>query len=234
MQLTCDNLSFQYPDNDTNVFDRLSFTIQGPGFHAVFGPSGAGKTSLARIISSGITRYSGSLHLKGIKTILYSYNMERLPGWSSIDSLLQQVTPSGRESLLKELITVFGLDNLMHSRFTRLSLGQQNRVNLIRYLVQDFDLLILDESLANVDEKLRHTILLHIKERFPDRMFLSISHNLMEIATFCREIAILGSRKAKNRKCLVQGMDLRRDAAQGIFPDRKILDEVMLEIMNAC
>ena len=96
----------------------------------------------------------------------------------------------------------------MHSRFTRLSLGQQNRVNLIRYLVQDFDLLILDESLANVDEKLRHTILLHIKERFPDRMFLSISHNLMEIATFCREIVILGSRKEKDRKCLLQGMDV--------------------------
>jgi multiple sugar transport system ATP-binding protein len=210
--------------------------MQGPGFHAVFGPSGVGKTSLARIIAAGITGYEGQLHLKGIKTILYSYNMERLPGWSNIGSLLQQVTPSGRESLLKELITVFALDSLMHSRFARLSMGQQNRVNLIRYLVQDFDLLILDESLANVDEKLRHIILLHIKERFPDRMFLTISHNLMEIATFCKEIVVLGPRKEEGRECLLQGMDVHRerDAAQDMLPDRKRLDEVMLEIMNAC
>ena len=236
MQLVCDNLSFQYPDNGAIVLDRLSFTMQGPGFHAVFGPSGVGKTSLARIISAGITGYTGQLHLKGIKTILYSYNMERLPGWSNIGSLLQQVTPSGRKFLLEELITVFGLDNLMHSRFARLSLGQQNRVNLIRYLVQDFDLLILDESLANVDEKLRHTILLHIKERFPDKMFLSISHNLMEIATFCKEIVVLSSRKKEGRECLLQGMDVHRDgdAAQDILPDRKRLDAVMLEIMNVC
>ena len=236
MQLTCDNLSFQYPNNDTNVFDRLSFTIQGPGFHAVFGPSGAGKTSLARIIAAGITGYKGSLRLKEIKTILYSYNMERLPGWSNIGSLLQQVTPSGRESLLEELITVFDLNDLMHSRFAQLSMGQQNRVNLIRYLVQDFDLLILDESLANVDEKLRHTILLHIKERFPEKMFLSISHNLIEIATFCKKIVVLSSRKKENRECLVQGMDVHRnkDAAQDMLPEKKRLDEVMLEIMNAC
>ena len=236
MQLACDNLSFQYPDNGTSVLDHLSFTIQGPGFHAVFGPSGAGKTSLARIIAAGITGYKGSLRLKEIKTILYSYNMERLPGWSNIGSLLQQVTPSGRESLLEELITVFDLNDLMHSRFAQLSMGQQNRVNLIRYLVQDFDLLILDESLANVDEKLRHTILLHIKERFPEKMFLSISHNLIEIATFCKEIVVLSSRKKENRECLVQGMDVHRnkDAAQDMLPEKKRLDEVMLEIMNAC
>jgi len=73
--------------------------MQGPGVHGVFGSSGAGKTLLVRIISAGITGYKGCLRLKGIKTILYSYNMERLPGWSSIDCLLQQVTPSGREPL---------------------------------------------------------------------------------------------------------------------------------------
>ena len=68
---------------------------------------------------------------------------------------------------------VFSLENLLDSRFPQLSLGQKNRVNLVRYLVQDFDLLILDESLANVDEKLRQTILLHLKKRFPNKMFLS-------------------------------------------------------------
>ena len=234
MQLTCDKLSFQYPNNGTKVLDRLSFTIQGPGFHAVFGPSGAGKTSLARIISAGISEYQGDLQLTGISTILYCYNMERLPGWTNIDKLLQEVTPSGRESLLAELLTVFDLNDLLDARFPQLSMGQQNRVNLIRYLVQDFDLLILDESLANVDEQLRQTIILHIKERFPNRMFLAISHNLLEIATLCRDIMVLDTCKEGEQGRLIQGMDLHRNGTEDIRPDRKKLDAVMLEIMNAC
>ncbi|WP_339138466.1 MAG: ATP-binding cassette domain-containing protein [Candidatus Electrothrix sp. GW3-4] len=234
MQLACNNLSFQYPDSGARVLDRLSFSLQGPGIHAVFGPSGIGKTSLARIISTGITRYEGDLCLKEIKTVLYTYNMERLPTWASIQSLLKQVTPSGREPLLEELVRVFALEELMDARFSRLSLGQQNRANLVRYLVQDFDLLILDESLANVDERLRQIILLHIKARFPEKMFLSISHNLMEVAIFCKKIVLLGAQNKGEQGRLIQGMDLQQDHAQDISLDKKQLDAVMLEIMNAC
>ncbi|MCI5209937.1 MAG: ATP-binding cassette domain-containing protein, partial [Candidatus Electrothrix sp. ATG2] len=203
MQLAASNLSFQYPDSTTQVIDHLSFSMQGPGFHAVFGPSGVGKTSLARILAGSRIDHEGDIRAKGINTILYSYNMERLPGWANIGNLLSQVTPSGRESLLKELVAVFALEDLLHARFSCLSLGQQNRANLLRYLVQDFDLLILDESLANVDEKLRQTILLHIKERFPDRMFLTISHNLMEVAKFCKEILVLGAREELGQGCIL-------------------------------
>ncbi len=66
MQLASDNLTFQYPDSGTKVIDRLSFSMQGPGFNAVFGPSGVGKTSLARIISGGIIKYRGGIGTKGI------------------------------------------------------------------------------------------------------------------------------------------------------------------------
>ena len=230
MQLACENIRFQYPGTDTTVLNHLSFTLQGPGFHAVFGPSGVGKTSLARIISSDIQVTQGQVHCKEIQTILYSYNMERLPGWTPVGKVIQESTPAGRDSLLKELIRVFSLDDLLDSCFPQLSLGQQNRVNLIRYLVQDFDLLILDESLANVDEQLRQTILLYIKKRFPDKMFLAISHNLMEIATFCQQIIVLGTNQQTTQNILIQGMD----AQQALVKDRQKLDAVMLEIMNAC
>ncbi|WP_413836165.1 ATP-binding cassette domain-containing protein, partial [Desulfobacula sp.] len=90
------------------------------------------------------------------------------------------------------LIEIFELNDVLGSRFSKLSMGQQNRMNLIRYLMQDFDLLIMDESLANVDEKLRETIILAIKELFSDKMFLYISHNLMEVSKFCSQILVFG------------------------------------------
>jgi ABC-type multidrug transport system ATPase subunit len=229
MLLECKNLGFTYPDSPLKVIDKLSFSMQEPGFNAVFGPSGVGKTSFARIISGQMNNDQGDIHTEGISVMLYSYNLERLPGWSSVGKHLSQVTPSGREGLRGKLIDIFQLRNFLESRFFQLSLGQRNRVNLLRYLVQDFDLLILDESLANVDEKLRETIILHIKRLFPEKMFLSISHNLIEVAKFCKNILVLGASGKGHAGCIIQGLDYQ----QGYIVDKNRLDAAMLEIMNA-
>ncbi len=118
---------------------------------------------------------------------------------------------------------------MLDSRFSQLSMGQQNRINLIRYLLQKFDLLILDESLANVDEKLRETIILAIKELFADKMFLYISHNLMEVSKFCNQILVFG-KQSENKGCfMVNGQDYKADYQL----NKKKLDLTMLEIMNA-
>ncbi len=108
-------------------------------------------------------------------------------------------------------------------------MGQQNRMNLIRYLLQEFDLLILDESLANVDEVLRETIILSIKGLFPGKMFLYISHNLMEVAKFCRDILVLSEPVKQKGSFMVKG----RDYASGYTLDKQAFDASMLEIMDA-
>jgi len=225
MQFECRDLTFTYPGAERPVLENLSFSMAAPGFNAVFGPSGVGKTSFARLLAGNGNAGSAHFVYEGISTILYSYNQERLPGWSGTGSHLDKVCPPGKEGLKEELIRIFKVESLLKSRFSQLSMGQQNRMNLIRYLIQDFDMLILDESLANVDEALRETIILTVKELFPDKLFLYISHNLTEVARFCREILILGSLDS----LVVRG----RDYCQGYGPDKDGLDRTMLEIMNA-
>lgn len=224
MGLACSGLNYSYPGSDVRVISDLSFSMAGPGFHAVFGPSGVGKTSFARLLAAGRTDLP--IVRENVRTILYSYNLERLPGWSSTGRHIDRVCPGDKSDLKQELIRIFRLEAVLGSRFSQLSMGQQNRMNLIRYLLQDFDLLILDESLANVDEKLRETILLAVKELFSHKMFLYISHNLMEVAKFCREILVLGDSKGYR---MVTGQDYQK----GDQPDKAGLDRVMLEIMNA-
>ncbi len=104
------------------------------------------------------------------------------------------------------------MHGLTGSRFSQLSLGQQNRINLIRYLLQDFDLLIMDESLANVDELTREKIILTIKATFPDRYFLYISHNVVEVSKFCREIVVFRGARKRPRT------DRQRPGLQGKQP----------------
>ena len=121
---------------------------------ALIGSHGVGKTTLAKMIAGAIKEFSGDIRLHQINQVLYTYNLERLPGWSSVHEHLIQITPPSGRQRMEELVEAFGLEPCLNSRFVQLSLGQQNRTNLTRYLLQDFDLLIMDESLANVEQRL--------------------------------------------------------------------------------
>ncbi len=229
MLLTCRHLDFKYPGSDDPVIENLSFSMEHPGFNSVFGPSGAGKTSFAKILSSSRERNDNTIILTDIRHILYTYNLERLPGWSGIGKHLDKNTPEDRQELKNQLIHIFELNDLLGSRFSQLSMGQQNRINLVRYLLQDFDLMILDESLANVDEKLREKIILTVKELFADKMFLYISHHLMEVSKFCRQILVFSKPGSPKGYTVISGQDYHQDYVL----DKKKLDQTMLEIMNA-
>lgn len=227
MHLECKELSYRYPASESPLFGNLSFALDGPGFHGLFGPSGVGKTTLARLLTDRLN--GGAVSMRGISRVLYSYNLERLPDWAGIGTHIDRVIAPGMESEQPLLVDLFGLSDLMNSRFSQLSLGQKNRINLIRYLLQHYDMLIMDESLANVDEKTRERILLEIKNRFPGKLFLYISHNVVEVAKFCRKILVLRDPAKAPQGVVVDGLD----AMSGAAPDRVSLDRSLLEIMNA-
>lgn len=211
------------------LFDGLDLQIDTPGFHALFGPSGAGKTTLAKIISGDIHADSGRVSLSDQRPCLYTHNHERLPGWSSVGRHLDKTTPADRRPLKDELTRCFGLSDFMDLRFSQLSMGQCNRVNLLRYLLQDFDVLIMDESLANVDEPTRHTIIQAIKSLFPDAAFVYISHNLVEVSRFCDQIVVFRGVGKTPPIRRVAGQDHRQDH----HLDEDALERCMLEIINA-
>jgi ABC-type nitrate/sulfonate/bicarbonate transport system ATPase subunit len=229
MLLECRDITFQYDRAEFPVILNASLNLSEPGFHALFGPSGVGKTSLARIITGDLNGYRGTIVTQEIRTLLYSYNMERLPGWSNVGRHLEKITPPASLQRQQDLIQAFGLAEVIDQRFWQLSLGQQNRINLIRYLLQDFQLLIMDESLANVDELTRERILLKIKQMFPAAIFLYISHNVVEVAKFCRKIFVFRSQPRKPQILCIEGQDHR----SGQSLDKARHELTMLEIMNA-
>lgn len=229
MSLILDNVAFTYPGAKHRLFTDVSFQLTAPGFHSFFGPSGVGKTSLAKIITGDIERSSGMVSTDGLSTLLYSHNKERLPGWSGVGRHLTRVIPLSMHARMEELVEIFGLSECINSRFDQLSMGQQNRVNLIRYLLQDCDLLIMDESLANVDELTREKIILAIKAMFPQRYFIYISHNAMEVAKFCDSILVFRGNGKTPQTIMINGCNTRQKEDLS----RAALDATLLEIMNA-
>ena len=229
MLLECRNIEFKYPGTDKIILKDVSFGFTRPGFHAIFGPSGVGKTSMANIITGRLKPDAGRVIANGLDTLFYSYNLERLPGWSSVGRHLERITPAHKIAERDALIKSFGLTALLKHRFSQLSMGQQNRINLLRYLVQDFQLLIMDESLANVDEHTRGTILTSIKEIFPQVCFLYISHNVIEVARFCDHIWVLRDPEKLPQAVRIQGMDIGATDTAG----PQVLEKTVLEMMNA-
>jgi len=229
MLLEFNDISYKYPGSIKEVFKNLTCRISTPGFHALFGPSGVGKTTLAKMMIGGVQGFSGEIATTGIRHILYTYNLERLPGWSSTREHLQTTTPDSGKGKIDQLVAAFGLEPCMNSRFAQLSLGQQNRTNLARYLLQDFDLLIMDESLANVDEVTKEKIILTMKTIFPDRCFLYISHSVVEVAKFCRQILVLRGQHKSPQTVTLRGQDYM----DGKALIKKDLEQTMLEIVNA-
>lgn len=223
------NIGLRYPNTDYCLFENLSFKITEPGFHALFGASGVGKTSLAKIITGDLKGFSGEIKTGDMDDLLYSYNLERLPGWSSVGNHLAKITSPSHQDLMDEIIDAFGLREHIRLRFSELSLGQQNRINLIRYLLQDFQLLIMDESLANVDELTRERIILKIKDLFPERLFLYISHNIIEVSRCCDKILVFRSLHNGTRTVSLKGQNHKT----GQTVEKEDLELTMLEIMHA-
>jgi ABC-type Mn2+/Zn2+ transport system ATPase subunit len=108
-------------------------------------------------------------------------------------------------------------------------MGQCNRVNLLRYLLQDFSLLVMDESLANVDEPTRQAILYTIKTTFPEAGFLYISHNVVEVCRFCDRIVVFRGAHKSPQILQVGGQDHHADHPL----DKAALERSMLEVINA-
>jgi len=175
MLLDCRDISYKYPGSNVEVFKDMSYRLSGPGFHALFGPSGVGKTTLAKMMTGDIKKHGGVIHKSNIQRVLYTHNLERIPGWSTVGEHIANTTPDTNKAKIEDLISTFGMETHTNSQFSQLSLGQQNRINLVRYMLQDFDLLIMDESLANVDEVTKEHIILKMKTTFSDLLKRNVS-----------------------------------------------------------
>ncbi|MBI4587966.1 MAG: phosphonate ABC transporter ATP-binding protein [Candidatus Rokubacteria bacterium] len=169
-------------DDGTVAVDGLTLAI-GRGEHVAFiGPSGAGKTTLFRLLNLTLRPTSGVLRLDGldigslsdaqlraarrrIGTIYQQHNLVgrlrvvhnvlagNLGRWSTLTAVASLVSPREVQGAQRALAQV-GIPEKLHARTDGLSGGQQQRVAIARVLVQDPDSILADEPVSSVDPSL--------------------------------------------------------------------------------
>ena len=140
------------------------------------GKSGIGKTSLLRIIAKIDNRFE--VKLIGYKNVSFMFQEPFLLPWRTVKENISIATNAKHAEILKSLKNV-GLEDKINSFPNILSLGEQRRVSLVRTMLFQSDLMLLDEPFASLDKTTKvfmHNIICDYKLKQQQSMIL-VSHN---------------------------------------------------------
>jgi len=186
------------------------------GVTALVGPSGAGKTTLARMLCGLIADAQGSIVLKG-RTLLDSTQGTNLkPESRNIGMVMQDpalfptmtvrdnimISARTSDSALQSLLDTAELTHLMDRMPTTLSGGEARRTAMVRAVAAQPELLILDEPMNGLDPKRRRELMGLIRRlaHMADTPVLLITHQLEEML-FAADQALL----MENSRIIQQG-----------------------------
>ena len=194
------NISYTYDDYH-NVIDKLSLSIKENNHYIVQGHTGSGKSTLFKMLNHNINDYTGNITIKDINIKEYSLNTLRsnILYVSQQDKLFtdtiynnivlgKHISKSKLNYILKitkvdELISKksLRLDSYLYDDGFNLSGGEKQRIILARSLVQNPKILILDESLSEVDKSTEKYILSNLDNYLSKTTIIYITHTTTKV-----------------------------------------------------
>lgn len=187
--------------------DKLSFELRKGTILGLLGPNGAGKTTTIQMLVGITLPDDGQIHYFGqdlhrrreacLQRINFSssYNMlqNRITVWENLIVYARLYRVREPEDKIKDLGKYFGIIELMGQIFRTLSAGQKTRVNLVKALLNDPEVVLMDEPTASLDPDIADRTLSLI-ETLREERELSIvytSHQMDEVTRICDEVIFL-------------------------------------------
>src|SRR6201984_3257343 len=196
---------------EVRVLDDLSFAINERDFVSIIGPSGCGKTTIFNIIAGLLDPYSGSLYYRGEEIeslrgrVGYMMQKDLLFPWRTVlGNVLLGLETSGvdraeAEGKAREYLKAFGLAGFENAYPKMLSGGMRQRVALIRTLIMDPDIILLDEPFSALDYQTRlylEGVLMEAVETFHKTVVL-VTHDIDEAVALSKRVVVLSGRPAR-------------------------------------
>jgi len=151
--IKANNLSKSF--NGNRIFSGINFNLEKSRVLGVVGNNGSGKTTLLKIVAGIMNPDTGEMNLKenikldflGHENMLYQNFsiLENIDFFSNISGF--RITSELQDEIEKAL----GLQNILGKKISDLSYGQRKKASMLRSLISDPDLLVLDEPFSNLD-----------------------------------------------------------------------------------
>lgn len=213
----------------------ISLTIKKGEFVSIYGNSGAGKTTILRILS-GLTnaekvtiKVGESLWDDSLKKIHLPVQKRSIgfvfqdfalfPNLTVKENLEFALSKNDSKDIVAELIELMELQSLQNSKPQNLSGGQKQRVALARAIVRKPEILLLDEPLSALDDDMRFKLqdyILKIHQKY-ELTTLMISHSIAEIFKLSDKVIVLD-----------KGKIVKEGTPQTVFTEQKISSKFQL------
>ena len=195
--------------------NRMSLSIHRGEFFSLLGPSGCGKTTTLRMIAGFEKPDQGQVYINGqevndlppfqrqrVNTVFQNYAL--FPHLNVYENIAFGLRRNGcsEGDIAKKVEWSLGLVRLEDTekrRVDQLSGGQQQRVALARALVNDPEVLLLDEPMAALDQKLRREMQFELKrlQRELGVTFILVTHDQEEALTMSDSVAVINKGKVE-------------------------------------
>ena len=199
------NYSYHTPEGETPALSGISFALAPGEFAAVVGPSGCGKSTLLSLIAGLMTPDSGEITLNGkpltenSSNIGYMLQHDHLFEWRTVyrnillGAEINRTLNAETKKRASELLEQYGLKQFARSKPSQLSGGMRQRAALIRTLLLEPELLLLDEPFSALDYQTRLTVSDDIGQiiRRSGKTALLVTHDLSEAVSLADRVIVL-------------------------------------------
>lgn len=190
------------------VLDGISFHICKGQIFGLLGPSGAGKTTLIKILTGQLNQDSGTAEINGIDThkltskehkkfgiMMDNFGIyERLNCYDNL-KIFTDIYDINKENILNALEKV-GLTEAEKTTAGKLSKGMQSRLRLARVFMTNPDIIFLDEPTSGLDPATANEIhKIMITEREKGKTIFLTTHTMSEAEKLCNNIIMINSGK---------------------------------------
>jgi NitT/TauT family transport system ATP-binding protein len=204
-------LTFAGQDTDVVALDRVSFDVPPEKITSVVGPSGCGKTTLLRLASGLVSASGGSVFCSGVRVDslntsvgFVTQDSNLFPWLTALGNVefplaIRGMARAERREKALHWLRLVGLEGFENHYPSQLSGGMQKRVSIVRTLIYEPSVVLLDEPFGALDAQTRmglhHELLELWREKKSTMLF--ITHDLVEAITLSDQIIIMTRRPGR-------------------------------------
>ena len=214
--LDISELEFSYhtKSGETKALSGINLSVRKGEFLAIVGPSGCGKSTLLNLIAGLLPLREGSITLDGASVgehrnkIGYMLQKDHLLPWRTTEENIRlgleinKALTKEKIQLAEHLLRQYGLYEFRKVKPAELSGGMRQRAALIRTLVMEPELLLLDEPFSALDYQTRLSVADDIYEilKKEGKTAILITHDIAEAISMSERIIVLTSRPGRIKK----------------------------------
>ncbi len=192
---------------DFKAVDGISFVVPRGKIIGFLGPNGAGKTTTIQMLlgitltnGGSISYFGKDFHANRLECLqrinfasAFNTLLGRVSVWENLIVFADLYQVKNSKKKIQELLKYFEIEDLSGELYKNLSAGQKTRVNLVKALINDPELILMDEPTASLDPDIADKTLALIESLKKDRnlSILYTSHNMSEITRICDEVIFL-------------------------------------------